>query len=125
MKNLFAILVVSISAVGCSLSDEQKVKKEIKNYLDKELDNPTSYTPIDFKYFEVDSTSKENNYSILHKFNVKNEKEEEIEEVFWFFISSEFKIIGVIDLKEGEKKRKKQLKELLNTQSKGIISSER
>jgi hypothetical protein len=64
MKKLLSIILLTV-LFGCAWTPEQKTKEVVKKYLKENLNDWSSYEPIEWEYYDSMFSMKETSFSLL------------------------------------------------------------
>jgi hypothetical protein len=97
MKKIITYLFATILIIGCSNSPAEKAASAVKSYLKDKLQNPNSYSPINFSKMDTlkkkDTTDgKISFYRITHNYEVQNSSKEKVKMSVTFYLDNEHKV---------------------------------
>ena len=93
-----AALISYFCFCSCSKTPDLKAKVAIQNYLEENLNNPSSYNSISFSKIEnlkFDNNSKIPNapkYKITHVYSILNSDKDKVKMIVPFYLDDEFNV---------------------------------
>jgi hypothetical protein len=97
MKKIIINLFATILIIGCSNTPADEAASAVKSFLKEKLQNPRSYSPINFSKLDTlkkkdTADSKISFYRITHNYEVQNSSKEKVKMSVTFYLDNELKV---------------------------------
>lgn len=97
MRILIFSFLLLISFISCSRTDNDIAKELIREYVQKNANDPSSYKPISFGDLKEDAEYPVYKYRILHKFRLNNAFGGKVVHEEYFYITEDLKFAELVN----------------------------